>query len=210
MATYTKKIRGNLKIASLTNIEKTLDTYAEAIRDKLPKAFLEESCKWIIKEAQRQLQTYFPIDEGMRKKLGIKSSFDFKLAADNKSVRLFNSHNQAAFIEFGIGRVGENAPHAKAKEANWRYNVPSKAKDQMADNLDKFRAGGGDMSDMWWLEDGGYGAWWASGKNGAKERITQGEEATEFLYGALVKFKEQNIWQSIVSKVYYRAVHGRL
>ena len=97
------------------------------IKKNMPKVnyyFMRVSCRWISKEANTILDNSINFQEI---NTAIRTSWSIQPESANK-VRLVNTDDVSAYVEFGTGQVGEQNPHVASSNANYRYNVPSSKK----------------------------------------------------------------------------------
>lgn len=87
--------------------------------------FLEEVAKWLIARANEHLEV---ADIGENVKLEIKNSWKYERTATGMLIT--NNADQAAFVEFGVGLVGQQHQHFNASQnPDYNYNTGSKIRE---------------------------------------------------------------------------------
>lgn len=133
--------------------------------------FLERSLAIIRSKAITNLKFLFPETEEteLKAKLTNPESYVITKVSDTE-YKMICTVEEGTYVEFGIGLIGQEQPHPKASEENYRYNLPSNAK-----------------SEKMGLPD----AWYFKGK------IMQGYSGTLFLYNAMMEYVNSGIYKSV-------------
>lgn len=125
----------------------------------------------------------------------IKAGWDF-IKVKDKYV-MFNRHDKAHYIEFGVGATAQQDPHPNATQATYEYDIPGK---KLTDRSWIFR-----IVDMNTVDIGEQ--YVMTRPNGekiyqkGKTVRTKGQPATMYLYNAFISFVESEEPQKIWSKV---------
>jgi hypothetical protein len=158
--------------------------------------FLTECCKWIIDRANELLAD---VDIGANVIDDIQSNWTYTVTEN--SAKIVNSSGRAAFVEFGVGVVGQNSPHPWSDAAGYDYNIPTQYKTQNgewhffrnADNLD--------------LPQGSYDTDWVTGKYEDRARMhiwSRGATGSMYLYNAFMDLQTTGAMKQIWDKVLAR------
>ncbi len=94
------------------------------VKNKIPKMneyFLSLCCEWIIKKAMWYVENS---DIGENVKTDINNHWSYVATAN--SAKITNDAEQAVFVEFGVGTMGDQIPHDNASSAGYDYNVNNK------------------------------------------------------------------------------------
>ena len=191
-----KTIEFNLSIKSIENAQKELRNFLDALKARVNKEFVQLSLEWIKKRAISYL-----IDSGLNSKIINEIRNSFITTIKNNSGTLELRHDKGAYIEFGVGIVGQgtNYPN-KFSDINWEYNVPSRYKRE--DNHWSFKLKSNEPLDM--LE---------SSVTGKKDRIgrihysTTGQKGIMFMYNAIMDFANNG---GIIESLYDQAMRNCL
>jgi hypothetical protein len=173
--------------------------------------FIEASLEFLKKRAAYHLRNSPPTDTDDAAKKEIIASFE--TFNDGKIGRLVSNHEKAAFLEFGVGIIGEEMSHVLVNDGEiaWEYNQEPQVKtigskrvspDLWSVRKSKFdehphkgaliktQLNGSivEVSDAWWLE--GYG-------------LTQGYVGAAYMYNALVDYtnRYQEIGRQVLTKI---------
>lgn len=113
-----------------TDIKKAIDFLnprTNFLLDTLVQSFIRLSLEEIKNIAYRNL-----FDTGVNTEL----LFDIDREWETKELKvgseyigqLINTHDKAVYLEFGVGRQGQQLPHANAHKAGYEYDIPTSAK----------------------------------------------------------------------------------
>lgn len=186
------KIDVELNSKSIKNAIKSIKKQREILTDKAIPEFMERAAEWIAFEANRILNT---ADIGAKIKHNITTSWHIRTISPNRIV-LYNMSWKAAFVEFGVGIVGQSNPHPNASQTDYEYNL---------DTPYKYSNGGWDFNvndrteldipqDAIIEEYHGY--------NGITI-YTRGTKGVWYLFNAVENFKmaeEKRLWEEIKKK----------
>lgn len=174
----SKKIVVELNRKSIQNAIKQLKAIKKTIPN-MTKDFLEGVALWIIDRANFHLNNS---DIGENVKIDIRNGWEYEFV--NNGIKITNSTQKAVFVEFGVGKVGEQQPHPEASKEGYEYNVPSEYKyaGQYHDEFTwRFTVKSEQDID---LSDGTYETW--KKKSGDLKIITQGSYGVFYAYNAIV------------------------
>ena len=158
--------------------------------------FLTECCKWIINRANEILGN---VNIGVNVIDDIQSNWTYEVTEN--SAKIVNSSGKAAFVEFGVGIVGQDDKHPWADLAGYEYNLESESKNsngewhffRNADNLD--------------LPQGSYDTDWVTGKYESRNRMhiwSRGATGSMYLYNAFMDLQTTGAMKQIWDKVIVR------
>lgn len=179
-----KKINVALNSKSIDDAIKELKNAQVQLKSQMLTEFMIKSCQWIVDQANDYLDKS---DIGRNVIDDIKSHWSFDPSTN--PVIITNTSDKAAFVEFGVGIVGQENPHDNASSARWKYNVPSQSKyagEHHDENTWRFYVGNKDDID---LEDGNYEQ--LNTKSGRIKVITRGSPAVMYAYQAIVDARQE-------------------
>jgi hypothetical protein len=163
---------------------------------------IEKVLMLIKKEAIRNLRDSYPREEGLEKRNEIMAAF--RIEIDGDKGRLINEHPEVAYVEFGIGSVGENFEHPIADELGYMYNVmPGHKKDHriLKDrNRSKYLQDIDDSGEV----DIAVNSWISPKSKGSL--LTQGYPATRFLFDALISYGTNEAFKKDIMAIYEKEV----
>lgn len=169
------------------------------IKSQLPQMiydFLNTCCSWIYEQAEMYIRNS---DIGDNVKEEIIRGWQPPIITQDASgaVAIFsNKHDQACFVEFGVGIVGSYLPHIRASQAGYKYNVPSPYKSASGQWVFKI-----DKEENLDLGVGYYKK--VQNSRGDEWIITKGSPAVMYAYNAcvdLITFGYKSIWETIKKK----------
>lgn len=176
---YNRLINVNMSQYSVSKAAKTLEKLRDGIKN-INTDVIQRSLEWLRDKAIEELKRNYPERERRQKRDEIIAAF---VIENNGSYgRLANEHEEVAYIEFGIGIIGENT-HPIAKREGYEYNVPSDAKDNA------FNKTG--LNDAWFYKG-----------------LTQGNAASRFMFNAYTEFYEGEMYLRIYEEELYKALKG--
>ena len=183
-----KKINVNYDIKSIEKAIQQMERVKKELKATIPRMFLDRCLDYVIERANEYLDSFI-IDESIVSDI---QNHWRKEQINHKRIRLINDSDKAVFIEFGVGRVGEIAQHPNSNRTRYRYNIPTKSKDdagQWAFKLDEQQ--GVD------LVVGYY-------KQKDNVVITKGSPANMYLYNAMLDLissgRYKDIWVEVLKE----------
>ena len=113
-----------------TDIQKAIDFIKPKTNirlETLVQSFIRLSLEEIKNIAYRNL---FDIDVSANLILDIDREWEIKeLKVGSEYIgQLINTHDKAVYLEFGVGREGQQLPHANASKTGYEYDIPTSAK----------------------------------------------------------------------------------
>jgi len=151
--------------------------------------FLQLSVEWIKKRAIFYLQVSKNDLSLMQE---IANSFTVT-ALSRYLYKLENTHEKGAFIEFGVGVVGQESAHEEASAVSWQYNIPTEKKS--ADGSWTFYADIGTGIDV---QDKNREERIIGGENRPRLKIiTRGNEPARFMYQAVIDYMHNGEYRAI-------------
>ena len=115
------KINVELSTKSVKETIKAIKKQRAILTDQAIPEFMLRSAEWISAEANKIVNLS---DIGAEIKYNITSSWHIKVISKTRIV-LYNMSWKAAYVEFGVGIVGEASPHPNASQTDYEYNVDS-------------------------------------------------------------------------------------
>ena len=186
------KIEIQLNKKSIQNAIKLLNQQKKNLTDKAIPEFMEQSADWIINRANEILDRS---NIGEDVKSYIFKAWNTEWSGKNK-LKIINHSRKACYVEFGVGIIGETAPHPNSNETNWQYNLETEDKDSQGGWIFSVRnIYEIDIPQNAIIEQNNMG----------KEIViyTQGTQGVWFLFNALEDFKlnkAQSLWEKIKKK----------
>lgn len=172
------KINIKLNRKSIEQARKQL-LYVKKILPQMQKDFLEDVAMWLINRANTHLNNS---DIGENVKIDIRNGWEYDFTSTG--IKITNRTEQAVFVEFGVGVVGQGNAHPQASVEGYEYNMPSPYK----------YAGKHHDEDTWRftkqstedvdLPKGSYETWQMG--SGALKIITRGTKGVWYAYNAIV------------------------
>lgn len=186
------KIEVELNAKSIKKAIKLLKEQKKVLVDEAIPEFMMRSAEWIANEANRILNV---ADIGSQIKQNIASSWHIKMVSQNRII-LYNMSWKAAFVEFGVGIVGEGSPHPNASQTGYEYNV---------DTPYKYSNGGWDfvvdnISDLDIPQDAIIESYYGYA---GMTVYTRGTKGVWYLFNAVQNFKmteQERLWKEIKKK----------
>lgn len=187
------KLNIRLNPQSIQSAINALKTAENTLRNKMFNELITACAEQIKSFANDRLSI---ADIGSNVKVEIMSSWVLNIVG--KTAKLTNTADKAAYVEFGVGIVGQQKPHDNAAKTGYQYNMPSKHK--LADGTWLFTTTYDDLDlPKSAIIDKHYG-------NTADTLVieTKGTPATMYAYNAVVDFVSGNyakkIWNDIKIK----------
>jgi hypothetical protein len=109
------KLTVRLNQKSIQSALNVLKNYKDVYKD-----FLEDVVLWIIELANGYLNAS---SIGENVKIDIRNGWEYEVT--EKTAKIWNSTDQAVFVEFGVGGRGQHNQHPKAGEEGYEYNIPT-------------------------------------------------------------------------------------
>lgn len=172
------KINIELNRKSIEQAKKQL-LYVKKILPQMQKDFLEDVAMWLINKANTHLNNS---DIGENVKIDIRNGWEYDFTPTG--IKITNRTEQAVFVEFGVGVVGQGNAHPQASVEGYEYNMPSTYK----------YAGKHHDEDTWRfikqstedvdLPKGSYETWQMG--SGDLKIITRGSKGVWYAYNAIV------------------------
>lgn len=199
------KIPISLDVKSINNAIEQLEKTKKQLQGEIIDELLKGCYEWFVDKANQNLER---TEIGGNVKSGIMSSWSYSI--DGKTMTITNTHDKAVYVEFGVGIVGEQHKHKQAREAGYKYNISSPAKDE--NGAWHFWTNVPDLDIPQSQLIGGYHIYRPeTRKDGSvyRQRVyaeTQGAESTMYAYNALVDLRDKGakeVWEKIKLK-YWR------
>lgn len=102
--------------------------------------------------------------------------------------QLINTHDKAVYLEFGVGRKGQQLPHANANKAGYEYDIPTSAK-----SVNGYWLFSPDDERLIDIAPQYYNI---VGKTD-KFVLTQGQPATHYLYNAMIEYMTSGLHKQV-------------
>ena len=193
-------IKMSLNSKSIENAIKQLKK-AQSQLDVMLEEFLMTCCTYIYDKANENI---INSDIGQLVKENIIAGWkipELRKEGEKLIARLRNTDDQACFVEFGVGIVGQDDPHPEAKNTNYEYNIGQTI----------------DENGMWWfwsnineldipLKDADFLRGFQDHRGRKGHRIlvgTSGAKGVWYAYNACVDlqvFEFNRIWEKIKKK----------
>ena len=182
------KINISLDLKSLKKAIREVESIKKKMDTTIPSAFITKCLQWIMERANQYLLG-IPMDGEVIS--DIQSQWNIENVSPNIK-RLVNYSDKAVFVEFGVGKVGQNNAHPQADSEGYEYNKPSDYKKQdgrwIFDAQHKQYAI--DLNEGYYVMFGG-----TSG-NRAKV-MTEGSPANLYLYNAGMDLLSSGVYKSL-------------
>ena len=186
------RIKIQLTQKSIQDAIRKLEHQKKVLLEQAIPELLEEGAKWIVENAKQRLES---ADIGKTIKAKINKRWSIRKKSSS-SILIVNDYYRAAFVEFGIGIVGESSPHPNSSKGGYEYNVDSDYKDDE-------RGWTFDVSDESELDIPRDSIIAEAHIDDNLYIYTKGTQGVWFLYNAMEDFKKgeyQRIWKQIKSK----------
>lgn len=119
------KITIGLDTKSINRAKKQIEKVKKLYSEQMIPDLLKSCAKWLINRANERYLAVADIGDNV--KTAIMGSW--KIIEEDNTVTILNTSDKAVFVEFGVGIVGQESPHKNASKADYKYNMPSPAKD---------------------------------------------------------------------------------
>ena len=172
------KINIELNRKSIEQAKKQL-LYVKKILPQMQKDFLEDVAMWLINKANTHLNNS---DIGENVKIDIRNGWEYDFTTNG--IKITNRTQQAVFVEFGVGVVGQGNSHPQASVEGYEYNLPSPYKYAgKYHDEDTWRFAKQSTEDVDLPKDS-YETWKMG--SGALKIITRGTKGVWYAYNAIV------------------------
>ncbi len=178
----------------IKNLDKTIDNLKQirsTLLQEVEKVFIEDSLRWIAKQAERNLN---------RRTNGYNSSdardWNFTYNPSTHTGKLENNDPNSAAIEFGIGRYAKNHPAKNvqvAQSEGYQFDVPSEHKDDQGRWVFYDEKTGLLIGFRIVIDD--------KGKK-KRERYFSGYKGKSFLFDAFSSYHSKQIWVQKYNKAF--------
>lgn len=186
------KINVELNPKSIKEAIKTLKKQRKILIEQAIPKYLQMSANWIINRANEILSNS---DIGDNVKESIKNSW-FVDIISNSHIVLYNISRKSAYVEFGVGIIGQTSKHPNADNAGYEYDVKSEYK--FGQGFWQFS-----VEDKSWLDIPENAIIYEDFNKVGKSIITQGTQGVWYLFNAVEDFKlqeEKRLWEEIKKK----------
>ena len=186
------KIEIQLNKKSIQNAIKLLNQQKKTLTDKAIPEFIEKAAQWIEDEADNIISKS---DIGENVKSYLQSSWMIDRVSPHHII-LRNISRKAAYVEFGVGIIGQSSQHPNADKTGYEYNVDSGYK--FGQGMWRFSIE--DKSELDLPDDAIIYETYS--ENGV-DIITQGTQGVWYLFNAMENFKlnkAQSLWEEIKKK----------
>lgn len=119
------KINVELNKKSIREAIKLLKQQKKILIEQAIPEYIQLSADWIINRANEILDR---ADIGEDVKSYIFKAWDSEWVGKNH-LKIINHSRKSAYVEFGVGIIGEVFEHPNASQTNWEYNLPTEYKD---------------------------------------------------------------------------------
>lgn len=186
------KIEVQLNKKSIQNTIKWLQQQKKVISEKMLPEYIEKAVEWIENEADDLISKS---DIGDNVKSYIQSSWLIERISPTH-IKLYNISRHAAYVEFGVGIIGQTSKHPNATKAGYEYNVDSGYK--FGQGMWRFNIE--DKSELDLPEDA---IIYDNYTENGVDIITQGTQGVWYLFNAMENFKlrrAKSLWEEIEKK----------
>lgn len=188
----SKKIVVELNRKSIKDAIKQLKDSKKVIQDQLMPEYMQRSAEWI-RDRANELVSLADIGENVKEAI---KDYWFIEKISNSQMVLYNISEKAAYVEFGVGIIGQSSQHPNANNAGYEYNVKSEYK--FGQGFWQFN-----VEDRSWLDIPEDAIVYQNVTNSGETIITQGTEGVWYLYNAVEDFKlreQKRLWEELTRK----------
>lgn len=123
-----KILKFDLSEKGIKKINREIDEIVKNLNNNVNIEFIRLSLEWIKDRASKYL-----LESGHDLDLINAINASWSESFTKTSGKLINDYEKAAYIEFGVGAVGEENSYPKqfATELHWEYNLPTNSKNYM-------------------------------------------------------------------------------
>jgi len=124
----SKVLTFDLSEKGIKKVQKELEKIQECLKNDINIEFIRLSLEWIKNRAYKYL-----LESGHDLDLVNAINGSWKLNLNKISGTLINDYDKSAYVEFGVGEVGQEQPYSNqfATELHWEYNLPTYSKNYM-------------------------------------------------------------------------------
>ena len=119
------KIEIALNKKSIQDAIKFIKQQKKVLIEQAIPEYMQLSADWIINRANEILDRS---DIGEFIKGYIFNAWDREWNGKNH-IKIINHSRKSAYVEIGVGIIGQSSTHPNASQTNWEYNVPTQEKD---------------------------------------------------------------------------------
>lgn len=173
-----------------TDIQKAIDYInpkTNSLLDNIARIFIKLSLEEIKKIAYRNL-----FDTGVSAELILDIDREWEIqyqkVGSEHIGKLINTHDKAVYLEFGVGRKGQQLPHANASKTGYEYDIPTSAK-----TVNGYWLFSPDDERLIDIAPQYYNI---VGKTD-KFVLTQGQPATHYLYNAMIEYMTSGLHKQV-------------
>jgi hypothetical protein len=177
---------------SIKEAIKTLQKQKKILSEQVIPEFMLRSAEWIKLRANEILNGS---DIGVQIVQNITSSWHIDVIS-NSHIVLYNMSWKSAYVEFGVGIIGQTSKHPNADKTGYEYDVTSEYK--FGQGFWKFN-----VEDSSWLDIPQDAIIYEEFTEAGQSIITQGTQGLWYLFNAVEDFKltkEKPLWQEIKEK----------
>lgn len=188
----SKKIVVELNRKSIQDAIKQLKNTKKIIQKQMMLEYMQRSAEWI-RDRANDLVSLADIGENVKE--AIKDYWFIEKISDSHIV-LYNISEKAAYVEFGVGIIGQSSQHPNANNAGYEYNVKSEYK--FGQGFWQFN-----VEDRSWLDIPEDAIVYQNVTNSGETIITQGTEGVWYLYNAVEDYKlreQKRLWEELTKK----------
>lgn len=195
-----KTININFDVKSIKQAIKEIKEVQKTIQKEVPQLFLKKCAKWIINQAQANLEV-----SGLGANIiaEINNGWDKNPQPIGNTIIVKNDTMRSVWVEFGIGRVGAENPYDTTK-----FNA------DMKDYTYDYNSGKKDYAGRWRFridnQEGldlkvDYYDWYEEEGENESLVVTKGQPAQLYVYNALMDFVSTNayktLWQETLAEL---------
>lgn len=186
------KITIGLNKKSIQNAIKSLKQQRQILIDKAIPEYLNRAAERIKELANQNLDK---ADIGENVKEAIKDSW-FIEKTSNSHIVLYNISRKSAYVEFGVGIIGQTEKHPNADNTGYEYNVKTEYK--FGQGFWQFT-----VEDRSWLDIPEDAIIYQDFNKAGESIITQGTQGAWYLFNAMQDFKMNEakpLWEKVKKK----------
>jgi phage major head subunit gpT-like protein len=186
------KINVTLNRNSIQKAIKTLKQQKKILLEQAIPEYLKRSAERIQELANQNLNMW---DIGDNVKEAINDSWFIKNIS-NTHIVLYNISRKAAYVEFGVGIIGQTDKHPNADNTGYEYNVQSEYK--FGQGFWQFT-----VEDRSWLDIPEDAIIYQDFNKAGESIITQGTQGAWYLFNAMEDFKLREakpLWEQVKKK----------
>jgi hypothetical protein len=188
----SNKIVVELNQKSIKNAIRKLKNAKKSFQSQMIPEYLERSALWIKNRANEILSSS---DIGVEVVQDIASKWQIQKISNNQVI-LHNSSWKSAYVEFGVGIIGQSDKHPNADATGYEYNVDSPHK--FGNGFWQFT-----VPDQSELDIPNDAIIYQTYSDNGLSIVTQGTQGVWYLYNAVEDFKlseRKRLWEEIKQK----------